>query len=120
MKKYEKMIEANQKRNQEKEQIARKAIASLKKEGISISVAKLVQYTGLSRGYFYKNKEIRALWEKERNTRNKIPVVEQKDQRDEEIARLKAERDCLMEEKKRLEQALRHYELGFLTGREQR
>ena len=119
MKKYEKMLEVNRKRNEEKEQIARKAILSLKQEGLPVSVATLVQRTGLSRGYFYKMKEIRELWEKERATEIQDPV-EFIDPRDKEIERLKAERDCLLEEKKRLEQALKKYELGFLTGRDRR
>lgn len=118
MKKYEKMLEVNRKRNQEKEQLARKAIFSLKQEGLPISVATLVQRTGLSRGYFYKMKEIRDLWEKEQATGVQEPVGEFIDPRDKEIEKLKAERDYLIEEKKRLEQVLKKYELGFLTRKD--
>ncbi|MBC6679593.1 hypothetical protein H9L42_07110 [Mogibacterium sp. BX12] len=63
-------------------------------------------------------KEIRDLWEKEQATGVQEPVGEFIDPRDKEIEKLKAERDYLIEEKKRLEQVLKKYELGFLTRKD--
>lgn len=59
MNKYDKMLDVNQKRNQEKEDRARIAIHQLLDEGKRVSVTRLVETTGLSKGYFYKNERIR-------------------------------------------------------------
>ena len=55
MDRYEKMLECNRKASDEKVERARKAIFGLMDEGEKVTVPKLMEKTGLSRGFFYKN-----------------------------------------------------------------
>ena len=59
--KYDKMIEITQAESQRKMEIARKAIEEMLSNMERVTVAGLVRKTGLSRGFFYKNEEVRAL-----------------------------------------------------------
>ena len=59
MNKYEKMLECNRKASDEKIERARKAIFELMDEGEKVTVPKLMEKTGLSRGFFYKNPSVR-------------------------------------------------------------
>ncbi len=60
MNKYDKMVEINRERSDEKITSARLAIRKLMENGEQISVPQLMKMTGLSRGFFYKNPIIRA------------------------------------------------------------
>lgn len=60
MNKYDKMLDANEERNRKKEAQAKTAIYRLLDENKRVSVNELVRMTGLSRGYFYNNKKVRA------------------------------------------------------------
>ena len=60
MSKYDKMVEVNRERSDEKIAAARAAIRKMMENGDRVSVPKLMQMTGLSRGFFYKNPTIRA------------------------------------------------------------
>lgn len=57
--KYDVMIAINKAESEKKIHIAKKSIKTMLDNGERISVAELVQSTGLSRGFFYKNPEIR-------------------------------------------------------------
>ena len=59
MEKYEKMVALNKKTSDEKIERARRAIFTMLDEGNKISIPKLVERTGLSRGFFYKNPVVR-------------------------------------------------------------
>ena len=64
MNKYEKMLECNRKASDEKVERARKAIFELMDEGEKVTVPKLMEKTGLSRGFFYKNPLVRQTLDK--------------------------------------------------------
>lgn len=64
MNKYEKMLECNRKASDEKVGRARKAIFELMDEGEKVTVPKLMEKTGLSRGFFYKNPSVRQTLDK--------------------------------------------------------
>lgn len=60
MNKYDKMVEINRERSDEKITAARLAIRKLMENGERICIPQLIKMTGLSRGFFYKNPIIRA------------------------------------------------------------
>jgi hypothetical protein len=59
MSKYEKMLALNKRVSDEKIERARKAIIQLMDEGERLTVPRLMEKTGLSRGFFYKNSTVR-------------------------------------------------------------
>ena len=59
MSKYDKMLALNKKASDEKIERARKAIFDLMDEKEKVTVPKLMEKTGLSRGFFYKNPQVR-------------------------------------------------------------
>lgn len=60
MSKYDKMIEVNRERSDEKIMAAKTAIRRLLDDGERVSIPKLMEMTGLSRGFFYKNPVVRS------------------------------------------------------------
>lgn len=61
MNKYDKMIDINKRKSKEKVIIAKMAIKEIQKNEEQLSVSKLTEMTGLSRGFFYKNPEVRKI-----------------------------------------------------------
>ena len=59
MNKYDNMLAINRERSREKITSAKIAIRELMEDGERVSVQKLMKLTGLSRGFFYKNAEVR-------------------------------------------------------------
>lgn len=59
MSKYDKMIALNKQASEEKIEKARREIVRMVDEGEKLSIQKLTQRTGLSRGFFYKNPQVR-------------------------------------------------------------
>ena len=59
MSKYDKMIALNKQASEEKIEKARREIVRMADEGEKLSIQKLMQRTGLSRGFFYKNPQVR-------------------------------------------------------------
>ena len=59
MNKYDKMLAVNKKASDEKIERARKAIFELMDDKEKVTVPKLMERTGLSRGFFYKNPDVR-------------------------------------------------------------
>lgn len=59
MQKYEKMIALNRQASDKKIKLAKAIIWQMLDEGEKITVPKLMVKTGLSRGFFYKNPEVR-------------------------------------------------------------
>lgn len=53
------MIALNKKASEEKIEKARREIVRMVEEGEKLSIQKLMQRTGLSRGFFYKNPQVR-------------------------------------------------------------
>ncbi|MFR2755440.1 MAG: DUF6262 family protein [Eisenbergiella massiliensis] len=59
MSKYDKMLAINKKVSNEKIERAKNAIFELMDEKERVTVPKLMEKTGLSRGFFYKNPDVR-------------------------------------------------------------
>ena len=59
MSKYDRMIALNKQASEEKIEKARREIVRMVDGGEKVSVQKLMQRTGLSRGFFYKNPAVR-------------------------------------------------------------
>lgn len=58
--KYDKIIAITKEESSKKIKVAKKAIANMLNEMEKLSVAILAEQTGLSRGFYYKNPEVRA------------------------------------------------------------
>lgn len=59
MSKYDRMIALNKQASEEKIEKARREIVRMVDDGEKVSIQKLMQRTGLSRGFFYKNPAVR-------------------------------------------------------------
>lgn len=57
--KYDKMIAVNKAESEQKIKRAMQAIEDMSAKGFQISVTELACWTGLSRGFFYKNMQVR-------------------------------------------------------------
>ena len=66
MAKYDKMNDANRQESRRKIALAVEEIRRTASEGKSLSVAELSRNTGLSRGFFYKNDEVKSVLNEER------------------------------------------------------
>lgn len=60
MSKYDKMVALNAERSKEKIEMAKKTIWDMVDKEEKVTIPKLMQKTGLSRGFFYKNHTIRG------------------------------------------------------------
>ena len=97
MNKYDTMLAVNKKRNKRKIDTAKKEIYKMLENGEKVTVTKLIEQTGLSRGFFYKNEEVRALLDR---------AVEQIELLEEQNEKLLKEMAALQEENNRLKKAL--------------
>ena len=84
MSKYDKMLEVNHKQSVEKIQRAKLAIQEMIEEEDKVTVPKLMQKTGLSRGFFYKIQMVRrelddAIHRQEEIFKNQHPVIMDKE-----------------------------------------
>ncbi|MBE7727902.1 MAG: hypothetical protein E7244_27040 [Enterocloster citroniae] len=59
MSKYDKMIALNKQASDEKIERARREICRMVDDGEKVTIPKLMEKTGLSRGFFYKNPVVR-------------------------------------------------------------
>ena len=66
MAKYDKMNEANRQESEKKMQLAIAEIRRTASEGNTISVSDLSRNTGLSKGFFYKNEQVRNILNEEK------------------------------------------------------
>lgn len=71
--KYDKMIDVNKAESEQKIKRAMQAIEDMSARGFQISVTELARWTGLSRGFFYKNMQVRQKLEE---AANRPPVAE--------------------------------------------
>ncbi len=126
MSKYDRMIEINKERSDEKIAAAKRAIRKLLEDGERISVPQLMKMTGLSRGFFYKNAIVRAdidrAMEQQSGTIDpRRSILDQAmDRRIEllrqQIAELKHENAKLQAENQRLQKALNKKSLNILRN----
>lgn len=126
MSKYDRMIETNKERSDEKVASAKRAIRKLMEDGERISVPQLMRMTGLSRGFFYKNAIVRA--EIDRAIEQQAGTVDPRrsildqamDSRIEllqqQIAELKRENAKLLAENQRLQKALNKKSLNIIKN----
>ena len=126
MSKYDRMIEINKERSDEKVASAKRAIRKLMEDGERISVPQLMKMTGLSRGFFYKNAIVRA--EIDRAMEQQAGTVDPRrsildqamDSRIEllqqQIAELKRENAKLLAENQRLQKALNKKSLNIIKN----
>jgi len=70
MAKYDKMNEANRQESEKKMQLAIAEIRRTASEGTAISVSDLSRNTGLSKGFFYKNEQVRNILNEEKEKQN--------------------------------------------------
>lgn len=126
MSKYEKMIELNKERSDEKVSSAKTAIRKLLEDGERISVPQLMKMTGFSRGFFYKNPTVRAEIDRaveqqagtvdprrsilDKAMDNRIELLQQ------QVAKLKQENETLKKENQKLQKALNKKSLNILKG----
>ena len=59
MSKYDKMVALNKKTSEEKIERARRTIIEMVEDGEKVNIPRLMERTGLSRGFFYKNPIVR-------------------------------------------------------------
>ena len=59
MNKYDKMLALNKKSSEEKIERAKRVIVEMIDNGEKVSIPRLMEQTGLSRGFFYKNPVVR-------------------------------------------------------------
>ena len=126
MSKYDRMIEINKERSDEKIASAQRAIRKLLENGEQISIPQLMKMTGLSRGFFYKNAVVRA--EIDRAMEQQAGTVDPRrsildkamDSRIEllqqQIAELKQENAKLLTENQRLQKALNKKSLNIIKN----
>ena len=124
--KHDKMNEINRQESQRKMELAIREIKSALKEGRNISVSKLSKKTGLSKGFFYKNEEVRAALDEvkreqdiEQMTEIRKEIKQYSLEKQNEIYRaelenLKRENEELKKENQKLEKALEKTRLEYL------
>lgn len=107
-------------------ELAIREIKSALKEGRNISVSKLSKKTGLSKGFFYKNEEVRAALDEvkreqdiEQMTEIRKEIKQYSLEKQNEIYRaelenLKRENEELKKENQKLEKALEKTRLEYL------
>lgn len=77
MAKYDKMNEANRQESEKKIELAIAEIRRIALEGKTVSVSELSRNTGLSKGFFYKNEQVREVLneEKEKQDQRKFAQI---------------------------------------------
>ena len=78
---YDKMIAVNKAESEQKIKKAIRAIDDMGARGLPISVTELVRWTGLSRGFFYKNVQVRQKLEEAIKQPRRIDVQQPSEER---------------------------------------
>ena len=122
MSKYDKMLEVNHKQSVEKIQRAKLAI----EEEDKVTVPKLMKKTGLSRGFFYKNPEVRKAVDRALqlqagmvDKRRKILDMAMDNrilQLEQQVAKLKRENETLRKENEAMRKALNKRDLNLIKN----
>ena len=111
MSKYDKMLELNKRKSEEKVERAVLTIRTMVLEREKVSVPALMQKTGLSRGFFYKNPivrgEIDAAMEQQAMEAEMNLLRQQ-------LQKLKSENENLIKENQKLKKALSKKELNLI------
>lgn len=126
MSKYDKMVALNKKASDEKVERARRTIVTMVDEGEKISIPRLMERTGLSRGFFYKNpvvrKELDRALELQAGIRDPRKNVLDMAMNEEirmlrqQLESVKREKEALESENARLREALRKKNFNILKN----
>lgn len=107
--KYDAMIAINKAESEKKIHIAKKRIKTMLDNGVRISVVELARSTGLSRGFFYKNLEVREEMEQAIKKQGTVPKRKYMNKEADdtvspqfEVIELKACNEKLLEENQKL------------------
>lgn len=126
MSKYDKMVALNAERSKEKIEKAKKTIWDMVDKEEKVTIPKLMQKTGLSRGFFYKNNVIRG--ELDRALECQVGMIDQRrsiinhamDQQilrlQKQIAEQKQKIESLEKENARLKRAIDQKSVNFLKN----
>ena len=124
MNKYDKMLELNKRKSEEKVERAVLTIRTMVLEKEKVSVQALMQKTGLSRGFFYKNPIVRSeidaaveqqagMIDPRRSIINQAMEAEM-DLLRQQLQKLKNENENLKKENQKLKKALSKRELNLI------
>lgn len=124
MNKYDKMLELNKRKSEEKVERAVLTIRTMVLEKEKVSVPTLMQKTGLSRGFFYKNPIVRSeidaaveqqagMIDPRRSIINQAMEAEM-DLLRQQLQKLKNENENLKKENQKLKKALSKRELNLI------
>lgn len=126
MSKYDKMIEENRKKSEEKVRAAVIAIHEMVADKEKVTIPKLMKKTGLSRGFFYKNSVVRREVDKALeqqvgmiDPRRQIidqAMVKEVELLQQQIRKLKAENETLKKENLKFRKALNRKELNIVKN----
>lgn len=126
MSKYDKMVALNAERSKEKIEKAKKTIWDMVDKEEKVTIPKLMQKTGLSRGFFYKNNVIRG--ELDRVLECQVGMIDPRrsiinhamDQQilrlQKQIAEQKQKIESLEKENERLKRAIDQKSVNFLKN----
>ncbi|SHJ31282.1 DUF6262 family protein [Hespellia stercorisuis] len=126
MSKYDKMITLNKKTSEEKINKAVGAIHKMLEEGEKVTVPKLINKTGLSRGFFYKNLIVRR--EVDRALEQQVGMIDPKryigdmvlkrriELLEQQMKELQREKEELIKKNRKLEQALNRKDLTMIKN----
>lgn len=118
MAKYDKMNKVNRQESQKKAELAIAEIRRVAAEGKMVSVSELSKSTGLSKGFFYKNEQVRLVLDEEKENQDEGKLAQiKREVRDmslekqvelykKELERLLVENENLKKENKKLTKAL--------------
>ena len=126
MSKYDKMIEENQRKSKEKIELALQAIQDMLANKERISVPKLMQKPGVSRGFFSKNPTVRdtlnqaveqqaGMIDPRREILN-MAMEKQIELLNQKVAALSRENKELKRKNEKLQKALRKQDLNFIKN----
>lgn len=128
MNKYDKMLEQNRKDSKEKVSCAIATIINMLQQEEKITISELTKKTGLSRGFFYKNPEVRKELEKAleqqegkafRNPKKVIldkAMEKQLEALNKKVETLKQQNEELKQENEKLKKRLNKKELNFIKN----
>ena len=126
MSKYDKMVEMNHKQSEEKIQRAKTAIREMIEKEDKVTIPKLIQKAGLSRGFFYKNPEVRE--EVDRALQQQAGMVDRRKkildmamdsrilQLEQTVAKLQREKKQLQKENEAMRKALNKRDLNLMKN----
>lgn len=126
MNKYDNMLAINRERSREKVTSAKIAIREMMEDRERVSVPKLMKLTGLSRGFFYKNAEVRrepddAIQQQAGTINPRRKILDQAmdsriEQLQNQLAQLQRENAELKKENAKLHKALNRKNLNLIKS----